>query len=565
MPRMTFLPRLGALPLVIILLTACAAPTTPAPGAADQAPRVNAPKRITAAVRADPPTLNSELNTIIPGATALERLVSSALGTDDDEGNLHPQLGEAIPSVENGLWVLLPDGRMQTTSRIRAGARWHDGTPVTADDLVFTAMVGKDRELAVLGHAGLANVESVEARGAATAVVTWNRTFIEADKLFTHGFALPLPRHLLERVYLEEKAAFAEQPYWNHDFVGTGPFKLKEWSKSSHVLLTANEDYVLGRPKIDDIEVKFFSDGATLFANVLAGSVDITIGERNFSLDEALSVRDQWRDGRLAPGDRSVVVSFPQLLNPTPAILGEVQMRRALLHAIDRQELVNTFQAGLTEVAHGYLSPDIREYREIQPAIVRYEYDPRRAAELIEGLGYVRGADGAFADRAGRRLAIEIRSTTLSENNRAMLSVADYWTRVGVAAEPHTVPLARSQDAEYRAGFPGFELIRQGNGTNIIANLHSSKARLPQNNFRTTGGFNYPRYLDPNHDAQIDRYTTTVPWTERMEVLRQIVRHLTDQVIVMGLFYSTEANLVSNRLENVSARRAWNAHEWTAK
>jgi peptide/nickel transport system substrate-binding protein len=516
-------------------------------------------------VRADPPTLNSELNTIIPGATALERLVSAAMGTDDDQGTLHPQLGEAVPSVENGLWRLLPDGRMQTTWKIKPGARWHDGTPVTADDLVFAVQVGQDRELAVLGHAGFANVEGVEATDPATVMVTWNRPFIEADKLFTHGFGLPLPRHVLERAYLEDKATFAEQPYWNLEFVGTGPFKLKEWAKGSHALLTANEQYVLGRPRIDEIEVKFITDGSTLLANVLAGTVDVTIGERNFSLEEALQVRDQWRDGRLAPGDRSVVVSFPQLLNPTPPIVAEAQFRRALLHAIDRQELVDTFQAGLTEVAHGYLSPDIREYREIQPAIVRYEYDPRRAAELIEGLGHTRGADGIFADGSGRKLAVEIRSTTLSENNKAMLSVADYWTRSGVAAEPHTIPLVRSQDAEYRASFPGFELIRQGNGLNIINNVHSAKARLPQNNFRTTGGFNYPRFMDLGHDALIDRYTTTVPWGERMDVLRRIVRTLTDQVIVMGLFYSTEANLVANRLENVTPRRAWNAHEWTVR
>src|SRR5687767_11452307 len=162
--------RLGALTLLLALLTACAAPAPPPSAGSEGTPRASGPKRITAAVRADPPTLNSELNTIIPGATALERLVSSALGTDDDEGNLRPQLGEAIPSVENGLWVLRPDGRMQTTSKIRPGARWHDGTPVTADDLVFTVTIGKDRELAVLGHAGLANVDSVEARDASTAV-----------------------------------------------------------------------------------------------------------------------------------------------------------------------------------------------------------------------------------------------------------------------------------------------------------------------------------------------------------------------------------------------------------
>jgi ABC-type transport system substrate-binding protein len=159
------------------------------------------------------------------------------------------------------------------------------------------------------------------------------------------------------------------------------------------------------------------------------------------------------------------------------------------------------------------------------------------------------------------RLRVEIRSTTLSENNKAMLAVADYWQRAGVAAESHTIPLARTQDAEYRANFPGCELIRQPK-LGVITRIHSARARTPQNNYRTTGGFNYPRYMNPAFDALIDRFYTTIPWRERMDALRQIIHHASDQVIAMGMFYSTEANMMSSRVENALPTRAWNAHEW---
>ena len=63
----------------------------------------------------------------------------------------------------------------------------------------------------------------------------------------------------------------------------------------------------------------------------------------------------------------------------------------------------------------------------------------------------------------------------------------------------------------------------------------------------------------------IDRFYTTVPWEPRMEALRQVVRHATEQVLVMGMFYSTEANMVNNRPEGALPTRAWNAHLWQVK
>jgi peptide/nickel transport system substrate-binding protein len=291
--------------------------------------------------------------------------------------------------------------------------------------------------------------------------------------------------------------------------------------------------------------------------------VDVTIGERNFSVEEAAQV--QWAGGTWVAGDRSPIVGLPQLLNPTPAIVANVQFRRALLHAVDRQEMADTFMAGQGEVAHAYASPSNKEYADVQGAAVRYEFDPRRATQLVESLGYTRGQDGFFSDRSGAKPSVEVRTTTTTENQKTALSIADYWQRAGVITEPHIVPLARTQEAEYRATFPGFEVIRQP-GVDVMTRVHSSRARLPENNFRGIGGgFNYTRYMNPEHDALVDRYLMTVPWPERMDVLRQLVRHLTDQVIIMGMFYSTEANLLSNRLENVHPTRSWAAHEWSVK
>src|SRR5207302_11457954 len=107
-----------------------------------------APKRLVAAIQGSPVSVYQPPN--IPdspkGLSELTSMVHVGLSVFDTTGTLQAELAEAVPSVENGLWKLLPDGTMETTWRIRAGAEWHDGTPFTADDLVFALRVASDPE-----------------------------------------------------------------------------------------------------------------------------------------------------------------------------------------------------------------------------------------------------------------------------------------------------------------------------------------------------------------------------------------------------------------------------------
>jgi hypothetical protein len=199
---------------------------------------------------------------------------------------------------------------------------------------------------------------------AQTVVVSWKRPFIDADKLFTRlgptrGRVLPLPKHRLETSYREDKAGFTQLSFWSDDFLGTGPFKLKSWEKGSHLVLEASEVYVLGRPKLDQIEVRFVPDPNTLVASVLAGSVHFTLG-RGMALEQALLVRDQWADGHMEVSPASWFMVWPQFLNPSPAVIADVRFRRAMAMALDRQQLSESLTGGISGVAHTYLAPAVR-------------------------------------------------------------------------------------------------------------------------------------------------------------------------------------------------------------
>jgi peptide/nickel transport system substrate-binding protein len=566
MPRAT---RLGLLMLALAVV-ACTAPSgsgRQSAGPGSEPARIG-PKRITIAILTEPPALHYNLipNPIRASPGSIQELIHPGLSVFDNGGALRPILSEAVPSVENGLWKVLPDGTMETTWRIRDGAMWHDGTPVTSADLEFTVALTRDRELAVFRDAETDAIESAEAPDERTIVVRWKRPVVKADNLFAFNKALPVPRHILGRVYAENRAAFGEHPYWSHEFVGTGPFKLQEWVRGSHLVLAANDSYVLGRPKLDEVEVRFIGDGNTLVSNILAGTVDLTMSQ-SLSVDQALHVRGQWADGKVATSADGWSVVYPQSLGANPQIISNVQFKKALLHAIDRQALADNLMAGLLPIAETPLFPDTPEYQAIAASIVHYAYDPQRSIQMIEGLGYARGADGAFRDATGQKLSFETRTTAQRDLHlKTMLPVVDAWQRLGLEIETQVIPAARATDREEQATFPGFQVLRQPAGVDRLVRYHSNEARTAERNFT---GNNNGRYMNPDLDRLIDRLNVTLAFNDRMVVASQIIQHLTDQLPVLSLFFDATPTLVHNRMRNVmplsgheDARVGWNSQEW---
>lgn len=519
----------------------------------------SAPKRVQAAVMSEPPNLKAALDATgigRPGANVLEDLVSVGLSEVDKQGRRFPQLAETVPTIENGLWKLLPDGRMETTWRVRPEARWHDGTPVLSEDVLFTARLLQDRELPFVPVRAFQFIERIEAPDAQTVSIAWKQPFIDADKIFDDLY----PKHLLERPYTDDKANFSSLTYWAEGFVGTGAFRLKEWGRGTHVLLEANPLWVFGRPKIDEITVTFIPDPNTLAANTLAGAVELTLG-KSLSLEQAVQLGDAWRGGSIDVAPANPLVIYPQFIGTNPPVINNVEFRRALMHAIDRQQLADTFMYGRSSVPRSYLYPNQAPYQEIEARVPQYPYDPTRSAQMIEGLGYTKGPDGVFRDRGGERLGVELRTVTVDLNQKVILAVADHWGRVGVPTEPVVIPPQRVGDQEYVATFPGFLLYR--NPPNF-ATLYGRDTRLPENNFR---GSNNSRYINPAFDALLDRYFTTIGQQERIGVMGELIYHIADQVTVMGLFYDAQPTVIGSRLRNVSSAevfstQAWNAHDW---
>src|SRR5687767_2964654 len=137
---------------VAVTLLGCAAPARPVTTGSGETTSAapTAPKRVIAAIIGELTGLGISTVALAPaGGAEVLNLVNSGLVADDPQGVHQPQLAEAVPSLENGRWKLLPDGGMELSWTIRPNVQWHDGHVFTSDDLLFSLQLLRDRDLPV--------------------------------------------------------------------------------------------------------------------------------------------------------------------------------------------------------------------------------------------------------------------------------------------------------------------------------------------------------------------------------------------------------------------------------
>ena len=164
-----------------------------------------------------------------------------------------------------------------------------------------------------------------------------------------------------------------------------------------------------------------------------------------------------------------------------------------------------------------------------------------------------------------QKLTIEARSNNqLDTQVKALGIVSDYWKRSGFTVDEVIYGLQRVADREYRHTRPGFEILGFGLDPESFANFHSKQAPLPETGFL---GQNRTRYQSAEYDSLVDTYFLTIPRPARMDVLKRIVQHFGDQLVLLPLTYTTNHVAIGSRLRNVGGRgpnrtEGWNAEQW---
>ena len=356
-------------------------------------------------------------------ATGLMFLPLMELGADlKFEG----MLADSITTEDNKNFIV----------HIDDAATWSDGTPVTADDVVYTALrlaspvIGNTAMMYYVfegvGDDGFVE-EGAESIDGIQKVDDKTVQFTTKEEMpittFENSYArylLTLPKHVIEQ-YSEEELSTAD--WFNHPDVVSGPFIVTDFDVDHYISYEANKDYWKGAPKIDKLNIKIV-DGSQLYAGLQSGEIDITqqtmsdIPQEDYESVEALDNVDVVYGSPVT--NQSV---FIQTKN-----VPDVKVRQAMLYAIDRQQILEELLNGHGEIVDGFLSSASPFYDD---SLTPVSYDPEKAKALLEEAGW----DGS------QTIRFYVNSGDSTFVNAASIIAAE-WAAVGIKAEIQTVDFA---------------------------------------------------------------------------------------------------------------------------
>jgi peptide/nickel transport system substrate-binding protein len=443
---------------------------------------------------------------------------------------------------------------------LKPNLTWHDGTPASAEDWVFSHRVYSNPDLGAATTAPQGLIAEILAPDARTVVVRWKRPFPDADALDAR--ALPaLPRHILEEPLSRgDPDAFASNPYWTRDFVGIGPFRLVAWEPGAYINAEAFAGYLYGRPKIDRIHIVFIADQNTALANFLSGAIDIVFD--NFMRYQTTSILErEWSrtNGgvvlRQLTGIRRSEVQLDQE-RANPQAIMDVRVRRAITHATDRDALNEGLIDGQGAPAHTVVFPHVDYFPEVDRVIAKHPFDLRRAEQLLNEVGYFKGSDGVFTQLAAGRFVLPMWTLNGTQNEAELAVHADMMRRFGLQVSEYVIPAAQVQDNQVRASFPGLANTSAGRVEQPV----TQAIPRPENRWQ---GNNRGSWSNVEFDRIIETWNTTLARAERNALLVQAARIYSEEIPAIPLYYNVEVLPHVSALSGVIAPLiAYNAHLW---
>lgn len=270
----------------------------------------------------------------------VDRLLFDVLVSIDETGKKQvPILAETVPTLANG--GISKDG-LTITYHLRKNVKWHDGVPFSSKDVKFSWNAILNKSNNVITHTGYELVRSVDTPDADTAVFHMKKRFSPAvDTLFGESddpYEV-VPEHILGKLHDINAIPFNSSP------IGTGPFKFKEWAHGDHITLVRNDDYFLGKPKLDQIVLRTVPDENTELNQLKTHDLDWQFEASPQQYKELKTMRD------IVPLLQNKNEYERIQINTKHPPLDDVRVRQAIAYAIDRQKLVATLTFGSASVA----------------------------------------------------------------------------------------------------------------------------------------------------------------------------------------------------------------------
>lgn len=482
------------------------------------------------------------LGTVVPGWAAPAGGVLR-IGIDVDAGTLDPRLARdttarrVIEQVYDGL-IDLDTGLRATPAlaeswtevsptvwvfKLRKGVRFHDGTPLTAEDVVFTYETVLNPAFGAPFRGLYTPISKVEAVDNETVRFTLVAPYAPLLKYLDSALAI-VPKKVVEQLGAE----FASRP------VGTGPYKFVSWQRNSRIVLEANPNYWKGRPGLNQVVFNIIPDNTTRAAALESNDVDL--------IHSPLSPQDV---ARLKANARLTVTELTGLgitylnINTVDPILRDVRVRRALVQFIPQQTIVKQIYRELDRPANSVLIPSwVGVYTD---EIAQPGHDITRAKALLAEAGWADSNRDGFLDKDGQRLSLVIRTHSEDPNRVQVVELL--------------ISIFRSSGIDARAEITEFPALVNAllAGNYQIALLGwlglVDPDRGMYNQFHSKGSSNWEKYNNPRVDALLDEGRQKSNPSERARIYREVARIVATDLPYYVLTYQGYIAAVNKRVQ----------------
>lgn len=452
---------------------------------------------------------------------------------------------DAIPGVAES-WTVSPDGKVYTF-KLRKST-WSDGTPLTANDFVYSMRRILNPETAAEYASLLFIIEGAEGvnknkAGAESLMVKAIDDYTLEIKLtgpapyflqlLTHYTAYPVPKHVIDKVGKE----------WTkpENMVVNGPFKLVEWIPNTHVKLTKNDKYYdAASVTLDTLMFFTQEDRAAVQKRFRAGEIDVAT---DFASDQIDWLRANMpEETRIAP--YIGVYYYP--INTAKAPFTDLRIRKALSLAVNREALCDQVMKTGEIPAYSFVPPNVANYgasAEVEWKSVPFAERVKMAKALL--------AEAGYSDE--KPLSFVLKYNTSENHKRIAVAVASMWKQIGVKAELYNAEV-KVHYADLKQG--NFDVARAA----WVADYNDAQNFLYLLESRT-GANNYGRYANADFDRLMKEAEVTGDLKKRAELMRQAEAQAMADQPVIPIYHYVSKSLVAKNVKGYEDN-AKNIHRW---
>jgi len=401
-------------------------------------------------------------------------------------------------------WNISEDGKTIQFKLVR-NATWHDGNPLTAGDVKFTLDLYLTQPLPQSSFYRV--IDRVETPDNYTVVIKLKQpspTFIPLALAFWRNHMI-IPRHLYEGTNI------TTNPY-NLRPVGSGPFRFVEWKRGDYILLERNENYYkAGLPCIDRIIFKQLPNTEAMLNALSTGEISVITLVPEINLDQVRSMSNV----KLFPIFTGIGLVLYIGINTQKYPLSIKEVRQALNYAINKEEIIKLALGGVGRVQRGIFSSELGSFHSPD---VGYDYNPDKANQILDSLGFKRGPDGIRVTPNGTKLSFRLFFTAGDlPRLRASEIVKEQLKRIGVEIIPQALdsPTLREMlTVRYDFDLTWFGHATGPDPDRLYVYYHGSAIQ--------PGNWNYIRYNNSEVNRLWDLSRVTTDPNKRAEIFREI-------------------------------------------